>query len=322
MKRAILTALALAALFAPAARAAEYVVKPVTVDDRKAVFGTVESVHETQARARIAGTIKEVSVVEGDRVKAGQRIALVEDTKLVVQLAEIDARLKALAAQRELAEIELNRMEQLRRSAAASQASLDQARTNLTVVTGQIAAMQASRQLVTEQQAEGAVLAPVDGRILKVRSIEGTYVLPGEVIATLAEQTYVLRIYLPERHARFLKAGDPVQVGARGLGSTDEELREGRVRLVYPELDHGRVVADVEVSGLGDFFVGERTRVYVATGERETFVVPANFVSRRFGVYFVRLKGAGDIVVQVGEPMKDGIEVLSGIRAGDVLVGP
>jgi RND family efflux transporter MFP subunit len=322
MKHAIFPALAIAVLLAPAARAAEYVVTPVMVEDRKAVFGTVESLHETQARARIAGTLKELKVVEGDKVTAGQRIALVEDVKLVVQLAEIDARLKALAAQRELADIEFNRMEQLRRTAAASQAALDQARTNLTVVAGQIAAMQASRQLVLEQQAEGAVLAPVDGRILTVKITEGTYVLPGEVVATLAEQTYVLRIYLPERHARFIKAGDPVQVGAHGLGSTDEELRQGRVRLVYPELDHGRVVADVEVAGLGDFFVGERTRVYVATGKRETYVVPADYVSRRFGVYFVRLKGAGDIVVQVGEHGPAGIEVLSGIRPGDVLIGP
>ena len=43
---------------------------------------------------------------------------------------------------------------------------------------------------------------------------------------------------------------------------------EGRVRLVYPEIQGGRVIADVEVAGLGDYFVGERTRVYVADGER------------------------------------------------------
>ncbi|MFZ5790890.1 MAG: efflux RND transporter periplasmic adaptor subunit [Pseudomonadota bacterium] len=321
-----LSLMACAALAIPAlggsVRAAEYTVVPVMVDDRKAVFGTVESLHETQARARIAGTLVELSVAEGDRVSAGQRIAYVEDPKLVLQLAEIEAKLKSLQAQRAQAQIDFDRISQLRKAGTASQAQLDQARTNLDVVVGQMAAMEASRQLVREQQAEGAVLAPVDGRILKVKMIEGTVAMPGEAIATLAEQTYVLRIYLPERHARFIKAGDLVQVGARGLSSTPEELRDGHVRLVYPELDHGRVVADVEVSGLGDFFVGERTRVYVATGRRETFIVPPGFVSRRFGVYYVNLRDGGEVVVQVGEQTPQGVEVLSGIRPGDVLVSP
>lgn len=327
MRAAIFLSLTVCAvLVAPAlagpALAAEYTVAPTMVDDRKAVFGTVESVHETQARARISGTLASLSVVEGDRVTAGQRIALVEDPKLVLQLAEIEAKLKSLQAQRAQAQIDFDRVSQLRKAGTASQAQLDQARTNLDVVVGQMAAMEAARQLVLEQQAEGAVLAPVDGRILKVNLIEGTVVMPGETVATLAEQTYVLRIYLPERHASFIKAGDPVQVGARGLNSTETELREGRIRLVYPELDQGRVVADVEVEGLGDFFVGERTRVYVATGRRKTFIVPPGFVSRRFGVYYVTLKDGGEVVVQVGEQTPQGVEVLSGIRPGDILVSP
>ena len=97
---------------------------------------------------------------------------------------------------------------------------------------------------------------------------EGSVVLPGETIATLAEDRYILRLQLPERHARFMRAGDVVQIGARGLEDTGER-REGKVRLVYPEIEGGRVIADVEVPGLGDYFVGERTRVYVSTGDAQ-----------------------------------------------------
>ena len=65
-----------------------------------------------------------------------------------------------------------------------------------------------------------------------------------------------------------MKAGDTILVGARGLQQQDgpETLRRGRVALVYPQIDQGRVIADAVVEGLGDYFVGERTRVYVATG--------------------------------------------------------
>jgi multidrug efflux pump subunit AcrA (membrane-fusion protein) len=158
--------------------------------------------------------------------------------------------------------------------------------------------------------------------VLAVRVTEGSEVLPGDVIATIAVDRYVLRLYLPERHARFIKEGDSVLVGARGLGPGAEVLGEGRIRQVYPELKDGRVVADVEVSGLGDFFVGERVRVYVATGTRQAIIVPSEFLVRRFGLTYARLKGEGEAVVQTGLPADGGIEVLSGLKPGDVLVRP
>jgi membrane fusion protein, multidrug efflux system len=148
-------------------------------------------------------------------------------------------------------------------------------------------------------------------------------VLPGETIATLAADNYILRLQLPERHARFLKPGDTILVGARGLQSQDQEtLRRGRVTLVYPQIDQGRVIADAVVEGLGDYFVGERTRVYIATGRRDALVVPAAYVYRRFGVSYLKLSDGTEVAVQVGLPVDGGVEILSGAREGDVVVQP
>ncbi len=77
-----------------------------------------------------------------------------------------------------------------------------------------------------------------------------------------------------------MRAGDAVLIGARGPATDDRgTLRQGRVRLVYPEIQGGRVIADVEVEGLGDYFVGERTRVYVvdreARGHRSSRRLPS-----------------------------------------------
>jgi hypothetical protein len=120
-----------------------------------------------------------------------------------------------------------------------------------------------------------------------------------------------------------MRAGDMVLIGARGDQTDDEDaMRKGKVRLVYPEIQGGRVVADVEVGELGDYFVGERTRVYVATGKRDTIIVPAAYVYRRAGVNFVRLKDGTEIVVQPGETRPGGVEILSGLADGDVVVRP
>ena len=159
--------------------------------------------------------------------------------------------------------------------------------------------------------------------MLKVPVSEGSVVLAGETIASLAADNYILRIQLPERHARFIKAGDTILIGSRGLQVQEQEtLRRGRVTLVYPQIDQGRVIADVEVEALGDYFVGERTRVYVATGTREALVVPENYVFRRYGVSYVRLKDGTDVVIQAGLPVVGGIEVLAGLREGDIVIAP
>ena len=314
---------AFGALAAVPAGAESLTVEPVRVADRKAVFATVESVDQAAARTRLGGTLVELAIDEGSAVARGARLALVEDPKLALEMRAVEARIQSLQAQRALARTELDRIAELRRSGTVAQARLDQAQTNLDVVDRALAAVRAEKSVLSQQQAEGVVLAPAEGRVLQVHVTEGTVVLPGETVATIAAERYILRLHLPERHARFIGEGDAVAVGARGLaGPAAEEgrLRQGRIRQVYPEMQQGRVVADVEVAGLGDFFVGERVPVYVDTGIRETIVLPPAYLFERFGVSFVRLEDGREAVVQPGLPAEGGIEILSGLRPGDVLL--
>ncbi len=302
--------------------AARFVVTPSQIEDRKAVFGTVESVDLTLARSRIGGTVRTLTVDEGSAVKAGERIAEIYDEKLPLRLAALDARLASLEARRELARTDFERSKRLRAGGAASQARLDETRTRLDVVKAETAALKAERSVVAKQLEEGAVLAPASGRVLKVRVTKGSVVMPGETVAEIAADRYVLRLRLPERHARFIKVGDKVRIGSRGLEVGPRRAREGVVAQVYPEIISGRVVADVAVSDLGDFFVGERTRVWVSTGTRTAYIVPAEYVFQRFGLSYVKLEGGVEVVVQTGLANDDGIEILSGVGAGDVLVRP
>lgn len=318
----LLSALALAAAGLQAGDS--FTVETVSMTDRKAVFATVESVDTVTARARIGGTIGELRVDEGDAVAAGDVLAVVVDDRLAPQIGAANATANALAAQLEQARIDLERAEDLFERGIFAQARLDQARTQVDVLEGQLASARQERAVLVQQSREGDVLAPSAGRVLAVPVTSGSVVLPGEAVATIASDLYLLRLRLPERHARSIAEGDPVIVDAAAL--TGDVAPTGRIRQVYPRIEDGRVVADAVVEGLGDYFVGERVRVYVEVDERTAVIVPEDFLINRYGVDYVRLRQDDghtvDIVVQRGRETDTGVEILGGIAAGDVLVKP
>lgn len=315
-------------------------VKRQVVNDLKSMFATVQTVDVTQARARIGGTLVELLLDEGDMVAAGQKLARVRDAKQPLQIAAIASKLQSLEAQLQLAETTLERYSKLYTLGKISQSALDEAKTQVDVVTADIAAVKSDKAVVREAQIEGDILAPASGRVLKVHVTQGAVLLAGEVIAEIAAENYVLRLLLPERHARFIRLGDTVLVGERGMlesgflvggdlraegivgegAQGDSPHKEGVISQVYPELDNGRVVADVVVEGLGNFFVGERARVWVATDQRQAFVIGSEYIHRRYGLSYVYLANGAEVVVQPGQAMAGGIEILSGLRDGDVLV--
>lgn len=291
-------------------------VTQTTIRDTKAVYATVETADVVAARVRTGGTVVRLSVDEGSTVTEGQRIAEVVDDKLRLQLKSLRARIDSASSQRKLALTALNRAQSLFKSGTIAQKRLDEAQAQFDAADQALKSLKAENDVIEQTQAEGAVLAPASGRVIKVSVTTGAVVMPGETVATIAAKAYILRLALPERHARFIKVGDPVEL------VDDKDSRSGRIRQVYPEMRQGRVMADVDVPGLGGYFVGERVSVQISTGERTTLVVPPDYVFSRFGVSFVKLADGGEAVVQPGQPVEGGIEILSGLRPGDVIAKP
>ncbi|HMN86102.1 MAG TPA: efflux RND transporter periplasmic adaptor subunit [Bauldia sp.] len=325
-RHAGLALLLAAALAGPAAAAERFTVTVAEVSDPKAVFATVESRNVVPARARIGGTVVDLVVGDGDKVAAGETIALVADDKLALQIKSLDAEIAGLEAQLDKARIDLARAKDLFDKGTVAKSRLDEAATAVDVAAKALDARSASRSVIEQQVAEGAVLAPAAGRVLAVPVTAGAVVMAGETMASIAEENFILRLSVPERHARYMKAGDPVRLDAAA-----GEAPTGTIVLVYPEIANGRVTADAEVVGLGDYFVGERVRVFIAAAARPAIVVPAAYVTTRYGADHVLVDTGGaepvEVPVQRGEPfalpgLPDGLEILSGLRAGDILVHP
>jgi len=281
------------------------------------------------ARARIGGTVQSLAVEEGTAVKAGDIIATVVDDKLALQLKATDARIQAIDAQLQNSIVELQRAQKLLSTGTVPKSRVDTQQTQVDVLTNQLAQAQAERQVLVQQGTEGDVIAPAPGRVLAVPVTRGSVILPGETVARIAGGGYFLRLALPERHAARIAEGDTVLVGARGMSIAPDAARQGKLVKVYPEVADGRVIADVEVDGLGDFFVGERTLVWIPVDTRKVIAVPPASVSNRFGVDYVKVQGAAaaiDVPVIIGETFESAegprVEILSGLNAGDRVLVP
>ncbi|MCP3970437.1 MAG: efflux RND transporter periplasmic adaptor subunit [Rhodobacteraceae bacterium] len=316
----------IAALLAAPGWSETLLVQRAPVVEWKAVFGQVETRNRVPARVRIGGTIVTLGVTEGDRVEAGQSIAVVEDDKLAFQLDSVDARLEALGAQMETATTELERGRALLDRGVITRQRFDMLQTNVDVIGGEIRSLQ-SQRLVTEQQvAEGEVLAPEAGVVLSVPISLGSVVTPGEAVAVIGGGGVFLRLAVPERHTRNLEEGNEIEIGTGAVGA---ELRQtGRLVKLYPQIEAGRVQADVEVEGLDSRFIGRRIPVRLPVGERTAILVPQSALSRQGGLDFVTVEVAGGetmhrVVVPGGSLQRDGEtwrEILTGLSAGETLV--
>jgi RND family efflux transporter MFP subunit len=310
----------------PAPRA--YVVHVSKITDEKSVFATVESANVVPARVRTGGTIAALEVRQGDHVDQGQVIALVGDRKLGLEISSYAAQVQAASAQLAQAKAEYDRAQRLLSSGAISQSNFDAAHTGYNVAVGNLNSIRSQRDVVQQQQKEGDVLSPTSGRVITVPVTAGTVVMAGDVVATVAEQNFVLRLQIPERHARFLKPGDPVRLDAADIGLSGQ--RFGTITLVYPQVENGHVVADANVAGLSDYFVGQRVRVWIPAGERDAIVVPADLIATHFGIDYARVRtkeGAIDVPVQRGRAIEkpgkpEALEILSGLNPGDKLLKP
>lgn len=296
---------------------------PVEVTDWKAVYGRVESRHIVPARARIGGVITELTVSEGDLVSTGQQIGLIKDEKIAFQIASLDAQLGALEAQLRTAEAELARGETLLSQGVVTRQRLGQLSTDVEVTRNQIASIKANRDVLSQQESEGALVAPAAGRVLTVPTSLGAVIMPGEPVANIGSGGFFLRLAIPERFA-----GELVKDASIRISTPDGETT-GRLARLYPLIENGRVIADVEVEGLETAYVNARILVEVPIGKRFALVVPQSALSARHGLDFVTVEtgdGTVDRVVVPGRAIVagdvDGVEIMSGLAAGDKVVLP
>jgi len=293
------------------------------IDDLRPVSGEYASRDQAEARARISGTLVELKVREGDIVRRGQVIALVRDERIGLQTTAFDAQTAAAAAEAARAQADLTRTRDLFDHGVYAKARLEQVEATSKVASAQLAAAKAQRAASADLAGQGQVLAPASGVVLHAQVPAGSVVMPGQSIATITAGPSVIRLELPESQARSIRVGQGMMVRADDASPPVS----APVVQIYPSVTAGETTVDLAAPTAAKGLVGSRVDVAVPVGRRMALVMPARFVSHRYGVDYVRILKrdgtASEVVVQTGGPQgAPEAEILSGLMPGDVALGP
>ena len=277
----------------------------------------IATVDQAQVLARIPGILTSLSVREGDLVRKGQVIGRIVDSQLGYQSGAYGAQAAAAQAQAAQAAAELERVRFLHQNGVYAKARLEQAQAAASAAQAQVRAARAQQAAVGAVAGQGAVVAPTDGRVLRADVPAGSPVAPGMPIAVITAGPTIVRLTMPESLAGKVRPG--AQVMADG--------RVGRVAKVYPAITAGQVIADVDMPGIDNSTIGRRVAAKVETGTRKALLVPANYVTSRYGIDYVTVLAkdgsAAQVPVQTAPSLETGkVELLSGVAAGDTLIAP
>lgn len=285
------------------------------------VSAEIATVDQAQVLARIPGILTTLTVREGDMVTKGQTIGRIVDSQLGYQSGAYGAQAAAAQAQAAQAQAELARVRFLHDNGVYAKARLEQAQAAAAAAQAQVRAAQAQQAAVGAVAGQGAVIAPATGRVLRADVPAGAPVAPGMAIAVITAGPTIVRLEMPESLADKVRAGSRVMATGLGSGQTT-----GRIIKLYPSVTAGQVTADVDMPGIDNTLIGRRLAARVETGSRKALLVPAPYVISRYGIDYVTVLAkdgsAAQVPVQTAPSSEPGkVEILSGVAAGDTLIG-
>jgi len=290
-----------------------YDVTAATLTEEFAVRGELVAAQQADLAFGIAGMIKSVSVVPGQNVIAGERLAELDAPTQQQNLLQRQANLT-------IAQLQL---QQLRGTGLA---------TSIEIAIAEERIKLAESLYALAQQQHGATVlnAPFGGTVVALSKYQGYRVNAYESVGVLADLTQVnVRGYLPAQDRDRIAVGQQARVTVDGFGST---VFTGVVTEIAPEavswqgglayefgveLAEGQTLPNIAQVGVG----------IALTGETHPDVpwVPNSAVITLGGETYLdvlRADGIQRVIVVTGIVQEQRTEIVAGVATGDTVVFP
>jgi RND family efflux transporter MFP subunit len=313
-------------------------VQKATIPDFVEAVGTLQAAQTSQLASQIMGNIVEMRVKEGDRVRHGEVLAMLEDAQpqaavLRAQAAENAAQQEIVAADSDygLAEATFKRYQDLYNKKSVSPQEFDEVKAREQAASARRALAQAglaqAQAALTQAKTTLSytrVLAPFDGVVTEKRADPGTLASPGMPLLVVEDQRrFRLEASVDEGDIHLVKLGQAVTVT---LDSLPGAQFSGRVAQIVPAADPASrsFIVKVELPADSRLRSGLFGRAHIARGERQAILVPRSAVVERGQLEGVYVVGEDQLAtlryITLGNPVGEQVEALSGLQGGERVV--
>jgi len=308
----------------PVATPADHFLAVVTqeVDELLEWPGTVRSRWTARPAPKLLGRILELRVDVGSAVRMGDVIAVLDDRDVKARLDQAKAARAAADAAAVQAEAEFARIQGLFEKEAATRRDLEAVKSG---VESARARVDLARHAVDESEvflSECIVRAPFDGVVTEKWAQGGDTAVPGQPIVAIQDPHRLrLEAHVPESCARKASLGMEVRVRIDTLGREITARIEDIAPVADPEtrtfLFKAALPSDEGIRP------GMFARFIQPCGRKTALLVPSSAVRRVGQLELLQVLEGGEARVRhirTGKTFGERVEVLSGIREGELVL--
>lgn len=292
--------------------------------------GVVQAVKQSTVAAQASGRIASFTVKAGDKVRAGQVLATIDDREAQVGTQRAQAQVNQADAELRNAQSQMERTRNLQAQGFVSKAALDTADAQYKSALAQREQAAASSRQSGIAQGYTRVTAPLDGWVLQTFAQAGDLAVPGTpLLVVYAPQPLRAVVQVPASRSQAVRQAKQTSVLVDGGAATPQSISPLN-RLEVPSSDPVSQTTewrmDLPAKDSAELVPGQQVRVNFAiegAAANASLVVPGAAVVRRGelnAVYVVNGKTFALRAVRLGRDLgAQGVEVMSGLRAGDVV---
>lgn len=316
------------------------------------VAGTVRARTSAVISAKLMGYVREVKVQAGDRVREGQMLVTLDTRdpdigarraeaareEVRTAVPEADGAVAAAKANLDLAQVTHGRMQDLFQKKSISNQEFDESSARLKAAQAAYEMAQARRVQLNSKLAQvdqevraaevtrsyADVQAPFAGVVVSKSVDPGGLALPGAPLLTIErEGAYRLEAPVEESRLGAIRVGQPVSVTLDGVDRT----LDARVSEIVPAVDAASraYTVKIDLPALKAIRSGLFGRATFQLGSRSLLAIPAGAVTERGQLQSVLVADNGIArtrLITAGRTVKDRVEVLSGLTAGEKVIFP
>jgi len=262
------------------------------------VSGSVRAVHTATIKARVAGELQDLTLREGDAVRAGQVVARIDPTETQARVRQAEQQASAAQAQVAIGQRQFDNNQALVAQGFISKTALDTSLASLDAAKATHQAAVAAAQVARKALADTVLRSPIDGLVAQRLAQNGERVaVEARILEVVDLSRLEVEVLVPAADAARVRVGQTAELRLEGA----ERSIAAQVARINPSAQAGSRAVPMYLSiETGAAQPGLRQGVFlqgsIAAGTEQALAVPLDAVRTDQAAPYVQVADNGKVV--------------------------